>query len=78
MENNSIGIVVGHDRKQQTSLNTFTCNLKIKIPELSDKNVFLCITNGVDPADYPIGCSVNIRYTRGTGRIPVVKARLIE
>ena len=74
----STGIVVGHDRKQQISLNNFTCDLRIRIPEISENNVFLCITSGVDPADYPVGSKVDIFYTRGTGKIPVVKARLIE
>ena len=74
----SFGIVVGHDRKQQISLNEFTCDLKIKIPEINDNNVFLCVTSGVKPEDYPVGCKVDIYYTRGTGRIPVVKAKLIE
>lgn len=74
----SVGIVMGWERKQQISLNSFTCNLLIKIPEISDNGVFLCITSGVNPADYPIGREVDIYYTRGTGRIPVVKARLIE
>lgn len=73
-----IGIVVGHDRKQQISLNEFTCDLKIKIPEISENNVFLCMTNGVMPEDYPIGIEVKIHYARKNGRIPAVRAELIE
>ncbi len=74
----SFGIVVGYDRKQQISAKNFTCDLKIRIPELSDKNVFLCLTNGVNPFDYPVGTKVDIYYTRSTGRIPVVRAQLVN
>ena len=70
------GIIVGYDRKEQIIGKKYKHDLRIIIPEIGNSNSFLCISDGIDPMEYPIGSTVDIFYSRSSGRIPVIHAVL--
>ena len=59
--------IVGYDRKDRISLTEATWDFSVRFvnnEEIENNKVFLCLTEGLNSKDYPIGTKINVWYAK--------------
>ena len=59
-------------------MNSFLCDLRVRLPAISDTDIYLCLAGKIRPDDYPIGTIVNVYYAQRETGLKSVEIHLID